>query len=64
MTVVPATPTVYRPFLGGIRSPVVALFSLFVLGGYAGFTESRRRSEPAAEPAIALAVLPPPPEPR
>ena len=43
---------------------VAVLLSLFVLGGYGWFAESRRRSQPAAEPAIAAAFLPPPPEPR
>ncbi len=43
---------------------VTALLSLFVLGGYAWVAQSRRRSEAAAEPSIARALLPPPPEPR
>lgn len=43
---------------------VTVLLSLFVLGGYAWVAESRRRSEAAAEPSIARAFLPPPPEPR
>jgi hypothetical protein len=40
------------------------LLSLFVLGGYGWFAESRRRSGPVGEPVIAATLLPPPPEPR